>query len=78
LDKGGIITYKDLLTKLPGGKGTLEAAYKAVEDKISVVKSYMNEWLCYHQSLWDVQLDELYGKLGEDLNFWLKYLTDNK
>jgi dynein heavy chain 1 len=77
LDKGGIVTYKDLLAKLPGGKETLEAAYKAVEDKMSVVMNYVNEWLCY-QSLWDLQPDQLYGKLGEDMDLWLKCLTDIK
>jgi hypothetical protein len=41
------------------------------------VHNYVGEWLQY-QSLWDLQPDNLYGKLGEDINLWMKCLNDIK
>jgi hypothetical protein len=41
------------------------------------VHNYVGEWLQY-QSLWDLQADNLYGKLGEDINLWMKCLKDIK
>jgi dynein heavy chain 1 len=41
------------------------------------VHTYVGEWLQY-QSLWDLQPDNLYGKLGEDINLWMKCLNDIK
>jgi dynein heavy chain 1 len=77
LDKPVSQTYRNLLTKLPGGSEPLEAAYAAIEVKISEVRSYVDEWLRY-QSLWDLQPDMLYGRLGEDINLWIKCLNDIK
>jgi dynein heavy chain 1 len=77
VEKGAPSTYKDLLAKLPGGKSTLESSYQAIEEKVSVVLNYVNEWLCY-QTLWDLQPDQLYGKLGEDIGLWLSCLADIK
>ncbi|OXA50597.1 Dynein heavy chain, cytoplasmic [Folsomia candida] len=77
LEKGFAMSYKDLLAKLPSNLGTLASAYEAIEKKMLEVTNYVNEWLCY-QSLWDLQPDQLYGKLGEDMNLWLKCLADIK
>lgn len=76
LDKPVSQTYRNLLTKLPDCK-ILEMAYDAIESKISEVRSYVDEWLRY-QSLWDLQADTLYGRLGEDVNLWIKCLNDIK
>lgn len=77
LEKGLQTTYKTLLASLPAGDVTLESAYNAIEGKMTEVTNYVNEWLCY-QSLWDLQPDQLYGKLGENINMWLKCLADIK
>lgn len=77
LDKPVSQTYRNLLTKLPGGASTLEHAYEAIENKIFEVRNYVDEWLRY-QSLWDLQADTLYGRLGEDINLWIKCLNDIK
>jgi len=77
LDKSSQSLYKDLLSKLPSGKGALEAAYSAIERKYSLVNNYVNEWLCY-QSLWDLQPEALYDKLANDLNLWINCLNDIK
>ena len=55
----------------------MEAAYAAIENKISEVRNYVDEWLRY-QSLWDLQPDMLYGRLGEEINLWIKCLNDIK
>ncbi|XP_052742503.1 dynein heavy chain, cytoplasmic isoform X1 [Bicyclus anynana] len=70
-------TYRNLLTKLPGGSSPLENAYDAIEQKISQVREYVDEWLRY-QALWDLQPDSLYGRLGEDITLWIKCLNDIK
>lgn len=70
-------TYRNLLTKLPDGESVLNEAYTAIENKMEEVESYVNEWLNY-QSLWDLQPDMLYGRLGTDIGRWMKGLTDIK
>lgn len=71
------VSYRNLLTRMPGGSEPLEAAYEAIEHKVSEVRCYVDEWLRY-QSLWDLQADQLYGRLGEDINLWIKCLNDIK
>lgn len=41
------------------------------------IQNYVKEWLCY-QALWDLQADNLYGRLGTDINLWMKCLSDIK
>ncbi|XP_049288218.1 dynein heavy chain, cytoplasmic isoform X3 [Anopheles funestus] len=77
LDKPVSQTYRNLLTKLPNKPDPLEGAYAAIENQIGDVRSYVDEWLRY-QSLWDLQADMLYGRLGEDINLWIKCLNDIK
>ncbi|KAJ8666404.1 hypothetical protein QAD02_008066, partial [Eretmocerus hayati] len=77
LDKIEFCTYKNLLTKLPSGKGALEAAYKAIEVKMDEIVDYVDKWLRY-QSLWDLQPENLYGKLNEDITSWMRCLNDIK
>lgn len=38
-------------------------------------EKYMSEWLIY-QSLWDLQADNLYSQMGDDINTWMTYLND--
>ncbi|KAL7038933.1 hypothetical protein ACKWTF_009751 [Chironomus riparius] len=77
LDKPVSQTYRNLLTKLPAGSESLESGYDAIESKMTEVRAYVDEWLRY-QSLWDLQSDMLYGRLGEDINLWIKCLNDIK
>ncbi|CAH2049383.1 unnamed protein product, partial [Iphiclides podalirius] len=42
------VTYRNLLTKLPGGSSPLENAYDAIEQKISQVREYVDEWLRFY------------------------------
>lgn len=77
LDKPVSQTYRNLLTKLPQGSEPLEKSYEAIDEKMTEVRNYVDEWLRY-QSLWDLQADTLYGRLGEDVNLWIKCLNDIK
>ena len=75
LDRPVTQTYKDLLTKLPAGPGTLERAYFVIEKTITDVKNYVEEWLRY-QALWDLQPDALQSKFSEDIGLWMRLLND--
>nr|CAD7194334.1 unnamed protein product [Timema douglasi] len=77
LDRPTSQTYRNLLTKLPGGFNVLESAYDAIDKKIKEISKYVDDWLRY-QSLWDLQQDNLYGRLGEDITLWMKCLNDIK
>lgn len=77
LDKQESSTYRNLLTKLPSGKVALEAAYEAIEHKMQEIVKYVDQWLRY-QSLWDLQPENLYGKLNENISLWMKCLNDIK
>ena len=77
LDRPATQTYRDLLTKLPGGQKVMEKAYEMVDTTIESVTSYVDEWLRY-QALWDLQPDSLSNKFGEDIGRWMKLLTDIK
>jgi dynein heavy chain 1 len=77
LDRPVTQTYKDLLTKLPGGSAVLESAYSVIDTTISSVDAYVKEWLDY-QSLWDLQPDALAIKFGEDISKWMRLLSDIK
>ncbi|KAL1303469.1 hypothetical protein AAFC00_006850 [Neodothiora populina] len=55
----------------------LSRAYSAVEDTLQVISSYVDEWLQY-QSLWDLQSEQVYEHLGEDLSLWLRCLDEIK
>ncbi|CAG9813267.1 unnamed protein product [Phaedon cochleariae] len=77
VDKPVTETYRNILTKLPGGPLPLTSAYSAIASKIKEVQNYVNEWLTY-QALWDLQADNLYGKLGEDIGKWMECLNDIK
>lgn len=68
-------TYKQVLSRLPGGLSVLETAYKTVDGVIAKVEEYVGEWLRY-QALWDLQAESLYEKLGTDLGKWMKTLVE--
>ncbi|GJQ76160.1 hypothetical protein Trydic_g1905 [Trypoxylus dichotomus] len=74
VDKPVTETYRNILTKLPGGSAPLKAAYTAIAGKIKEIQTYVNEWLRY-QTLWDLQSDILYGGLGDDVNKWMECLN---
>lgn len=77
LDRPAQAQYKGLLGKVNGGVQTLFKAYAAVENKIKTFNQYISQWMTY-QSLWDLQPDMLYEKLGDDISRWMNTLIEIK
>lgn len=75
LDRPQSLQYRDLLNKIPDAQNVLDASYKAIESKIKQMRDYLQQWLTY-QSLWDLQPDQLYAKLGDDINRWINTLVE--
>jgi dynein heavy chain 1, cytosolic len=53
----------------------VSGAYVAVQEKIESMAVYVEEWLKY-QSLWDLQAEQLYDALGDDLGQWHQLLQE--
>ncbi|CAF1621207.1 unnamed protein product, partial [Didymodactylos carnosus] len=52
-------------------------AYEQIELLIQLASDYVSTWLDF-QSLWDLQTDQLYARLGKDLHLWMQCLNDMK
>lgn len=68
-------TYKNIFTKIPDGAVVMESAYLAIEATVKQMRDYVDEWLRY-QSLWDLQPEQLYHRLGEDIGLWMNTLVE--
>jgi dynein heavy chain 1 len=69
--------YKNLLTKLPSHSLKIDSAYDAIESVTRDSDAYVQIWLHY-QSLWDLQPDVLYEKMGNNLKQWMRTLEEIK
>ncbi|KAI5805001.1 dynein heavy chain, N-terminal region 1-domain-containing protein [Geopyxis carbonaria] len=66
----------ELFSELPAlCASTLSNAYMAVEQKIATITEYVENWLRF-QSLWDLQSEQVYDALGDDLSKWLELLQE--
>ncbi|KAL5116500.1 dynein heavy chain [Pleosporales sp. CAS-2024a] len=54
---------------------SLVDVYGAVESKLREVSSYVDQWLQF-QSLWDLQSEQVFNILGQDLSRWLQLLQE--
>ncbi|KAI9606639.1 hypothetical protein H4Q26_006175 [Puccinia striiformis f. sp. tritici PST-130] len=54
---------------------TLSRPYALIEEKLGEISRYVNKWLQF-QSLWDLEADYLYGRLGESLSAWQQTLSE--
>ncbi|KEY71002.1 hypothetical protein S7711_00838 [Stachybotrys chartarum IBT 7711] len=54
---------------------TLHRVYLSIEKKLKEISSYVDQWLQF-QSLWDLQSEQVYDMLGDDLPRWLECLQD--
>ncbi|PLW56951.1 hypothetical protein PCANC_02857 [Puccinia coronata f. sp. avenae] len=66
-------TYQSLMGKL--APETLCRPYALIEEKLGEISCYVNKWLQF-QSLWDLEADYLYGRLGESLSAWQQTLSE--
>ncbi|XP_053373809.1 cytoplasmic dynein 1 heavy chain 1-like isoform X4 [Mercenaria mercenaria] len=69
-------TYKNVLTKLPGGMKVIEESYYAIQKTVKEMEDYIMVWLRY-QALWDLTPDGLYQRMG-DLPTWMTTLEQIK
>ncbi|CAG8602976.1 14871_t:CDS:10, partial [Gigaspora rosea] len=68
-------TYSNLLPQIP--VSSLENAYEVIESKLKEVAEYVNKWFQF-QSLWGLEPNYIYDRLGDDLNKWKRILSEIK
>ncbi|KAF8959823.1 cytoplasmic dynein heavy chain 1 [Flammula alnicola] len=68
-------TYTSLLTRFPDT--TLERPFALIETKVQHLKDYVGKWLQF-QSLWDLEAEYVFNRLGDSLANWQQLLTEIK
>ncbi|KIP08567.1 hypothetical protein PHLGIDRAFT_34940 [Phlebiopsis gigantea 11061_1 CR5-6] len=68
-------TYTSLLMRFPDS--TLERPFALIEGKVQQLKEYVAKWLQF-QSLWDLEAEYVFNRLGDDLGHWQQLLTEIK
>ncbi|KAE8214295.1 hypothetical protein CF327_g2298 [Tilletia walkeri] len=66
-------SYVSLLTRFDDG--TLERLFTLIENKIAEVSRYVAKWLQF-QSLWDLESEHVYARLGDSLTSWQQLLSE--
>ncbi|GAA6030036.1 hypothetical protein JCM8097_009225 [Rhodosporidiobolus ruineniae] len=67
------LNYSSLLTTFTDG--TLERPFALVEDKLREISAYVDKWLQF-QSLWDLEAEYVYSRLGDQLSSWQQLLLE--
>ncbi|KAJ7243639.1 dynein heavy chain, N-terminal region 1-domain-containing protein [Mycena rebaudengoi] len=68
-------TYTSLLTHLPDT--VLARPFSLIELKVQQLKDYVGKWLQF-QSLWDLEAEYVFNRLGDSLANWQQLLTEIK
>ncbi|KAF9519887.1 hypothetical protein BS47DRAFT_1370608 [Hydnum rufescens UP504] len=68
-------TYTSLLTQFTDD--TLNRPFALIENKIQQVTEYVGKWLQF-QSLWDLEAEYVFNRLGDSLANWQQLLTEIK
>ncbi|KAF8139617.1 dynein heavy chain, N-terminal region 1-domain-containing protein [Boletus edulis] len=68
-------TYTSLLTHF--SDNTLERPFALIELKVQQLKDYVAKWLQF-QSLWDLEAEYVFNRLGDSLAHWQQLLTEIK
>ncbi|KDQ51322.1 hypothetical protein JAAARDRAFT_140422 [Jaapia argillacea MUCL 33604] len=68
-------SYTSLLTRFPDN--TLERPFSLIENKVQQLKDYVGKWLQF-QSLWDLEAEYVFNRLGDSLAHWQQLLTEIK
>ncbi|THD25348.1 Dynein heavy chain 1 cytosolic [Fasciola hepatica] len=69
--------YKKLLHDLQNTGEVLEEAHQAIMDVVDEAREYVKTWTSY-QALWDLQGDQVYGRIGTDTQVWMNLLDEIK
>jgi hypothetical protein len=59
------------------GDATLERPFALIESKVQELRDYVAKWLQF-QSLWDLQAEYVFNRLGDSLAHWQQLLTEIK
>lgn len=70
--KDGEIRFTDLPSSCAD---SLLQVYTSVENRLGQISIYVDKWLQF-QSLWDLQAEQVYEVLGEQLSKWLQLLQE--
>ncbi|KAL0574898.1 dynein heavy chain [Marasmius crinis-equi] len=68
-------TYVSLLTQFTDD--TLSRPFSLIESKVQQIKDYVSKWLQF-QSLWDLEAEYVFNRLGDSLAHWQQLLTEIK
>ena len=55
----------------------MDRPFALIETKVQQLKEYVAKWLQF-QSLWDLEAEYVFNRLGEDLSHWQQLLTEIK
>ena len=70
-----LTSRRSQLTKFPDA--TLEKPFALIEQKVQSLKDYVGKWLQF-QSLWDLEAEYVFNRLGDSLAHWQQLLTEIK
>lgn len=56
---------------------TLERPFTLIETKVQHLKNYVGKWFQF-QSLWDLEMEYIFNRLGDSLAHWQQLLTKIK
>jgi len=65
-------SYKNLLLKM-GEKFNIRQAYETLEKVFNDAIDYFDTWKSY-QALWDIDLDQVFAQLGDNIDNWNQLL----
>ncbi|KAJ4485207.1 dynein heavy chain, N-terminal region 1-domain-containing protein [Lentinula aciculospora] len=68
-------TYTSLLTHFPDD--SLQRPFALIESKVQQLREYVAKWFQF-QSLWDLEAEYVFNRLGDSLAHWQQLLTEIK
>ncbi|CDJ57328.1 hypothetical protein EMWEY_00007760 [Eimeria maxima] len=68
-------TYRSIASRIP--PDVMDKAHAAIDRVMEKVEDYVANWMHY-QVLWDVDVSEVLGKLGDDIETWQQLLNEIK
>lgn len=70
-------TYRKLLSKLSNAGEALDNSHAAINIVIRDAEDYVKTWTNY-QALWDLQPDQVYSRLSDNMTVWMNVLDEIK
>uniref|UniRef100_A0A0X3P013 Dynein heavy chain, cytoplasmic n=1 Tax=Schistocephalus solidus TaxID=70667 RepID=A0A0X3P013_SCHSO len=69
--------YRNLISTLCADSDILMLAHEEIRNLMDETEEYVKTWTSY-QTLWDLQSDQVYARLGTDLEVWMDVLIEIK